>query len=198
MRILLSLLMVAIAWSAASAQTPTSLDRDFVSGGDVRMDLSAGEYKIFASKDEKVHLQWSTRDEASLKKVKAGVEVKGTTATIKVDGPDNRNLKVEIQVPRQSNLLVRFTAGDFTIDGIEGNKDIAGYAGNLSVDVGDAKQYKEVHASVTTGDLDASAFNVSKGGLFRSFDRTGSGPYTLRVKLKAGDLKLYERKKLPA
>lgn len=198
MRILLSLFMVVALLGTAPAQAPATLDHDFVSAGDIRMDLSAGAYKISASKDGKIHLQWSTRDASAMKKVKEGIDVKGTTATVKVNGPDNQNFTVEIQVPRQSNLLVRFTAGDFQIDGIEGSKDIAGYAGNLSVDVVDAKLYKNVHASVTTGDLDAPAFQVSKGGLFRSFDQKGSGPYTLRVKLRAGDLRLYASKKTPA
>ena len=186
MRILLNLLTAVILTCAVSAQTATSLDRDFVSGGDIRMHLSAGAYKITASKDNNIHLHWSTRDESALKKVKVRAEVKGTSADIKTEGPDNEKFTVEIEIPAQSNVVMRFTAGDFSMEGIEGNKDIAGYAGDLSIDVGDAKQYKEVHASVTTGDLDASAFHVSKGGLFRSFDQKGSGPYTLRVKLRAG------------
>jgi hypothetical protein len=195
MRMLLSLIVVACVASPLLAQTPNTLQRDFVSNGVVRMHLSAGAYTISDSKDGKIHIHWSTRDASSLNRVKIRVDVKGTDAKISTDGPDNQDFTVEIQVPRQSDLRIRFTAGDFQIEGIEGNKDIFGYAGNLSVDVGDPASYKEVHASVTTGDIDASAFHVAKGGLFRSFDQKGSGPYTLRVKLRAGDLRLYGSKK---
>lgn len=195
MRILLNLIVIVTACGAALAQTVTTLDRDFVSGGDVRMQLSAGAYKISASKDNKIHLSWSTRDASALKKVKASAEVKGTDARITTDSPDNEDFKVEIQIPARSNVALHFTAGDLAMEGIEGSKEISGYAGNLSVDVGEPALYKEVHASVTTGDLNASAFHISKGGLFRSFDLKGNGPYTLRVKWRAGDVNLYQRKK---
>ena len=42
-------------------------------------------------------------------------------------------------------------------------------------------------------DLHAAPFNVIKGGLFRSFDWSGKGPYRLHAKLKAGDLRLYSK-----
>jgi type 1 fimbria pilin len=195
MRILLNLFVLVSMAGAVLAQTPTTLDRDFVSGGDVRLQLSAGAYKISASTDNKIHLSWSTRDASALKKVKVNAEVKGTDAKITTDGPDNQNFTVDIQIPARSNVGLRFTAGEMRMEGIEGNKDIYAYAGDLSVDVVDPASYKEVHASVTTGDLNAAPFHISKGGLFRSFDLKGSGPYTLRVRLRAGDLKLYQRKK---
>lgn len=195
MRILLSLIVVVCSAVSLCAQGPDALDRDFVSSGVVRMKLSAGAYTVSDSKDGKIHIHWSTRDASAMKRVKISAEVKGTEAKITTDGPDNEGFTVEIQVPRQTNLVIRFTAGDFKIEGIEGSKDISGYAGDLSVDVGDPALYKEVHASVTTGDLNASAFHVSTGGLFRSFDQKGGGAYTLRVRLKAGDLKLYSVKK---
>jgi hypothetical protein len=43
---------------------------------------------------------------------------------------------------------------------------------------------------VTAGDLNASAFDVKKGGLFRSFSWKGPGTYKLDVRLTAGDLRL--------
>jgi hypothetical protein len=195
MRMLLSLIVVACSMVSGWAQGGDTLERDFVSNGVVRMKLSAGGYTISESKDSKIHLHWSTRDAWAMKQVKVGAEVKGSDAIITTDSPDNQDFRVEIQIPRQSDLRVRFTAGDIDIKGIEGSKDIAGYAGDLTVDVGDPTQYKEVHASVTTGDLDAGPFHVSKGGLFRSFDQKGSGQYTLRVKLTAGDLRLISIKK---
>ena len=181
--------------AAIQASSPDSLDRDFVSGGYIRMQLSAGTYRISASADGKIHVKWSINSSEILKRVKVSADVNGTQATIRTDAPDNEHFRVDIQVPSHSDLLVRFTAGDFQIDGIEGNKDVAGYAGNLSIDVGDVGLYKEVHASVTTGDLNARPFHVSKGGLWRSFDRRGGGIYILRVKLLAGDLKLYARER---
>jgi hypothetical protein len=52
------------------------------------------------------------------------------------------------------------------------------------------EDYSRVDASLWAGDLDAPPFNVSKGGLFRSFDWKGNGSYTLHAHLMAGDLRL--------
>jgi hypothetical protein len=46
---------------------------------------------------------------------------------------------------------------------------------------------------VWAGDLKAPPFQVNKGGLFRSFDWRGKGPYRLHAKLKAGDLRLFSK-----
>src|SRR5260221_1778256 len=118
MRILLNLLVVVSLSCAVYAQTATTLDKDFVCGGDIRMQLSAGAYKISASKDGKIHLHWSTRDAWALKKVKVSAEVKGTDATITTDSPDNENFNVEMEIPAQSNVAMRFTAGGFLMEGI--------------------------------------------------------------------------------
>ena len=88
------------------------------------------------------------------------------------------------------------TAGDLEIVGIEGDKDVHLRAGDLSIEVGDPAAYKLVTGSVTAGDIDASPFGITKGGLFRSFTHEGKGRFSLRAKLWAGDLRLFaeERK----
>jgi hypothetical protein len=39
----------------------------------------------------------------------------------------------------------------------------------------------------------AEPYQANKGGLFRSFDWRGSGPYRLAAHLKAGELHLYSK-----
>jgi len=80
-------------------------------------------------------------------------------------------------------------AGDVRIQGIEGNKDIHMTAGDLSIELSPAS-YSLVNASVTVGDLRASPFRISKEGFKNSFEWRGSGEYTLRASLFAGDLTL--------
>jgi hypothetical protein len=93
-------------------------------------------------------------------------------------------------VPAQTDITTRLSAGDFRIRGITGNKDISSWAGNVVVEVSRPDEYKNVSASVTAGDIDASAFDVKKGGIFRSFSWKGPGRYKLTVRLTAGDLQL--------
>jgi hypothetical protein len=93
-------------------------------------------------------------------------------------------------VPKSTDLKVHVTAGDVEVQGITGNKDIELLAGNLTVGVGDPADYFRVQASVTTGNIDATPFGESRGGLFRSFQKTGHGRYKLVAHVGAGDLKL--------
>jgi hypothetical protein len=133
------------------------------------------------------------RDADQLPKVKATVDVRNQDATVTTDGPSSKGLRVIIQVPERSDLYVRLTAGDLRLEDIRGNKDIGLHAGDVRIDVGRAEDYHAVHASVWAGDIHAQPFHVTKGGLFRSFDWSGKGPYRLHAKLKAGDLRLYSK-----
>jgi hypothetical protein len=185
--------MVAVALSAHETQPTGSLERAFVSNGRIKMDLVAGDYRINGSAQDHVRMDWTARNAEALAKVRARVEVRGNELRITTDGPHNKDLRFTIEVPEQSDLFVRLSAGDMTIEGIRGNKDVELRAGDLRIDVVRADDYKKVDASLWAGDLKASAFRISKGGLFRSFDLTGSGPYRLHAHLMAGDLYLYSK-----
>ena len=52
------------------------------------------------------------------------------------------------------------------------------------------EEYARVDASVNSGQINASAFAVEKGGLFRSFDQRGSGKYRLHAHVGAGQVDL--------
>jgi hypothetical protein len=97
---------------------------------------------------------------------------------------------VVVELPARTDLTTRLSAGGLNIHGVAGSKNIRVWAGDITIDVGRAEDYRTVEARVTAGDLSASAFRVSKGGLFRSFSWRGPGTYELSVHLTAGDLKL--------
>ena len=183
--------------ASASMQTThpsDSLERPFVQNGKIRMDLHAGDYVITGSKENRIHVAWSARDAATLPNVHASADVRGSDATIAADGPSNNSgLRFTIQVPNQTDLYVRLTAGDITIEDVRGNKDVEMHAGDMRIDVGHIDDYSRVDGSLWAGDIHAAPFNVIKGGLFRSFDWSGKGPYRLHAKLKAGDLRLYTK-----
>ena len=179
--------------SAQDARTSSSLERPFAANGRITMDLVAGDYHVTGSTENRVRLDWSVRDADKLAKVEARAEVRDRELRITTNGPSNNHLKFTIQVPSQSDLYVRLTAGDLTIEGIRGNKDVELRAGDLRIDVGRAEDYNKVDAGLWAGDLKASAFQIYKGGLFRSFDWTGGGPYRLHAHLLAGDLYLYSK-----
>jgi HAMP domain-containing protein len=188
--------VAAIAAATASAQDPAtsgSLERPFSANGRVKMDLVAGDYHITGSPDRRVRIEWSARDADAFRRVDARADVREKELTITTNGPSNRSLKFNIQLPNLSDLYVRLSAGDLTIEDIRGNKDVELRAGDLRIDVGRAEDYNKVDASLWAGDLKATAFQVIKEGLFRSFDWSGNGPYRLHAHLMAGDLYLYSK-----
>jgi hypothetical protein len=188
--------LLAVLPAAQSGNQPPrlsdSLERAFAPGGVIHMNLSAGDYRIMGGQENRIHVLWKVRKAEDLPRVRVQADVKGSAATIATDGVRN-GFDVEMQVPARSGLRVRLTAGDLTVDGIEGNKDIESHAGDLTIDVGRAEDYSRVDASLWAGDLEAPPFNVSKGGLFRSFEWKGNGAYTLHAHLMAGDLRLLSK-----
>jgi hypothetical protein len=168
------------------AQTSGSpAEKDFVSGGKVRITLESGGYDIRASSDDRIHVRWN---EASGARVK--LTTNGQSADLRVENTPHNNFHATVEVPALTDLRIRLTAGDLTVTGIKGDKDIEAHAGDVNVSVGSSSDWGEVDASVTAGDISATPFQASKGGLFRSLKWKGPGKYRLHVHLMAGDVNL--------
>ena len=171
-------------------QFSDSLERTFTSGGIVRLDLSAGDHRIIKGADDRVRVSWHTRTAEQMEEARVRARVKGNEAVVRTWGP-GKGFRVDVELPGRSDLHLRMTAGNLSIAGIEGHKDVRLRAGNLDIEVHDPTQYGRVDASVTAGDLLARTFGVSTGGLFRSFSRSGTGRFKLRARLWAGNLQLH-------
>ena len=183
---LTALALMLLAPLAASAET---IERKFVSGGTVRMDLSAGDYDIVASPDDRIRITLTNRGRNNPDSY-VDIEIKGSVATIETDGPKGDGLDVRIELPRRTNIVLKLSAGDLKVEAIEGSKDVSMRAGDVTIAVGARDQYRHVNASIKIGDLNAEPFNVRKEGFFRSFEWNGKGKYDLSAHLMVGDLKL--------
>ena len=183
---LTTLAVMFLAPLAASAET---IERKFVSGGTVRMDLSAGDYDIVASSDDRIRITLTNRGRNNPDSY-VDIEIKGSVATIETDGPNGDGLDVRIELPRRTNIVLKLSAGDLKVEAIEGSKDVSMRAGDVTIAVGARDQYRHVNASIKIGDLNAEPFNVRKEGFFRSFEWNGKGKYDLSAHLLVGDLKL--------
>ncbi len=178
-----TLSMMSMSLVAQSLGSPA--EKDFVSGGRVTMTLESGDYKIRASSDNRLHVRWN---EASGARVK--LTTNGNSADVRVENTPHNNFHATIEVPALTDLRIRLTAGDMSVTGIKGDKDIEANAGDLNISVGSSSDWGDVDASVTAGDLHAPAFKAATGGLFRSFKWQGPGKYRLHVHLTAGDVNL--------
>ncbi len=130
------------------------------------------------------------RSAEQLSDVEVSLKASGSTGDLSIGGGPRNNFRIIVEVPRHVDLYLRMPFGEATVERLTGDKDIEIHAGDLTVDLGDANEYGHVEASVTSGDLEAGPFNVSKGGLFRSFEKEGSGKYRLHAHVGAGDLTL--------
>ena len=166
------------------------LEARFPSSGQLDMRIRSAEIHIVGSDENKIVVRASGSQGSDSTDIEARFEGSGDSGKLRIRGGPSGNVTITVQVPRKSNLTVQIFAGDVEVKDITGNKDIELSAGDLTIDVGDAADYSHVRASVNTGDINASPFGESRGGLFRSFEKFGKGKYKLMAHVGAGDLTL--------
>jgi hypothetical protein len=166
------------------------LEANFSPGGRLELRIRSAEIHIVGSDKDKIVVRAEGSQGSDSTDISARFEASGDVGKLRVQGGPSSNVRITVQVPRRSNLLVRIFAGDVQVTDITGNKDIELSAGDLTIDVGDAGNYSHVEASVTSGSIEASPFGESRGGLFRSFEKFGNGKYKLVAHVGAGDLML--------
>jgi len=160
-------------------------------GGDLRMRLRSGDIEIRGSDSPMLRVSCHMQYPERAKEVAIEFEPSGKSGTLRIRGGPNNDIRFRIEVPKNTNLYIRSPAGDLSLSGVVGDKDVEIHAGDLTISVGNAADYKHADASVYAGDLSASAFGVSKDGLFRSFDKDNpGGKYRLHAHVGAGDLVL--------
>lgn len=163
---------------------------DFPSGSSLRMQLRSGDFHIIGREDHKISVRLEGRNAYRAQDLTVRFKRFDNDAELHIFGGPKNELQVIVEVPKASSLFVRMPAGDLTIDGVVGNKDVQLHAGDLTISVGNPADYARVDASVYTGDLEAPPFGESHGGLFRSFEKHGPGQYKLHAHVGAGDLTL--------
>jgi len=163
---------------------------DFPSGSNLRVHLRSGDFRIVGRDDNKVAVHFSGRNADNARDLTVLFRRSDDDADLRIFGGPKNNLEVTIEVPRSSKLFVRMPAGDLSVEGVSGDKDVELHAGDLTIAVGTAAEYSHVDASVVTGGIEAAPFGESHGGLFRSFEKNGTGKYKLHAHVGAGDLTL--------
>lgn len=182
-----------IVFSPANAETTVNcgqpFEADLRSGAVLTLDLRSGDIDITGSDRARVHVSCSADEAEDVKRIQVSFHNSGPSAMLRVkDGP-SKNVRIRIEVPRETHLAVTCPAGDVDISGVRGDKTVKLRAGDLKVSVGDPADYAEVQASVNVGDLDLTAFGQHKGGFFRRYSKKqSSGTYALRAHLWAGNV----------
>jgi hypothetical protein len=188
--ILLALLTSSVALHAEQNPYENTVQQKFAPGSTIRLHLEAGGYTISPTDSGNIVVTYHAKSSRQLSDVKVEIKPSASTAEVHVSHTPNSNFSATIEVPRQSNLWVRLTAGQLDVENVDGDKDIEISAGQLDIEIPHPEAYGHRDASVLAGSVEASAFNVSKGGLFRSFQEQGPGKYRLHARVTTGEIDL--------
>lgn len=170
---------------AQKSATEKVTEKAFVSGGRIELWLSAGEFKVEPSPDNRIRVILTGQPGNT----KVELIANGTQGKVVLRDTPKNNFGAIIEVPKTADLLIRMWAGELSVTGVTGSKDVESKAGDIRI-AADPNSYSKVDASVSIGDLSAGPFGDAKGSfLSKSVNWTGKGKYTLRASLGAGDLK---------
>lgn len=162
----------------------------FASGGRLQLDVRSGDLRISGSDDNRISIHYEGKNANEIEDVRLRCKKLGSNAEIEISGGPSNGFQVWIQVPRETDLHVRMPFGAAAIKSVHGNKDVGIHAGQLTMEVGDPKDYGQIEASVMTGELNFNALGISKGGLFRSYKKDGPGKYKLYAHVGSGQIDL--------
>lgn len=193
MRRIILLLLIAVSiptWSQTQTKPDNEVRQAFSQGGKIYLRLSPGGYTISGTNDNNIVVTYDAANKDSLKRVRVKITPAGSHADVAFSNTPQNNFHATIEVPSRSDLEANLSAGEIVIDGVEGNKDVEVYAGRIEIKIPHPEEYGHREASVRAGSINASAFDVSKGGLFRSFEQNGRGKYRLRAHVTTGEIKL--------
>jgi hypothetical protein len=163
---------------------------DFASRGRLDLRIRPAEIHIVGSDEDRIVVRVGGRQGLDSKDVEARFEKHGNSGVLEITGGPRNDVSITVQVPKESNLVVRVFAGDVEVRDIVGDKDVELNFGALRIGVGDTTSYSSVKVSVSSGEIDARPFGESRGGLFRSLEKSGNGKYKLRAYVGAGRMTL--------
>ena len=153
----------------------------------LRLHLRDGDYRIVATDSDDITIRTDGKNREGAKKVKVLLKRTGDSLDITLTHVPKNECQVTIAVPRETNLYARMRAGDLTVAGVTGDKDLELLAGDLSIQT-DAAEYGPVDLSVKFGDVSGGQFGLPKGTVGNSLRHDGSGKYRLHAHVFAGDL----------
>ena len=162
------------------------VDKPFTAAGSIEMQLDGGDYIIRASPDERIRVSFG----GNTGNAAADLGTSGTHANLVIRDTPHSNFRATVEVPATADLTVHLSGGNLEVAAIAGNKEIDSKAGNVGIAIPNANDYGTVDATVKVGNLNAGPFGDSGSGLSPHLKWSGSGKYTLRASLGAGNLEL--------
>ncbi len=165
-------------------------ETEFAPGGRLQLEVRSGDVRILGTDSNKISIHYEGRHGDDVGDVVVHCKKMGTSVALEISGGPHNEFQIRIEIPRETELHVRMPFGELNIAKVRGGKDVELHAGQLTMEIGDPKEYAQIEASVVTGELNLSALGVDKGGLFRSYKKDGPGKYRLYAHVGSGELDL--------
>jgi len=176
---------LAVAQDANIDQTGSNpVETKFQPAGRLRVELCPGGIEVVGTDEPVLRVSYLSGE------ARVRMDVTGDHADLRLTDCPHSNFRAHIELPKSSALYVRMFAGQLDVRDVTGDKNVELSFGQLNIDAGHSEDYASVDASVNSGAIDASLFDIHKGGLFRSFDQTGPGKYRLHAHVGAGQIDL--------
>ena len=156
----------------------------------VRLHLQDGAFRIVGGEAGEITIRTEGKNAAQARKMKVQIRRTGDSLDLTLLHVPKNEVQITIAIPRETSLYARMRAGELSVDGVAGDKDLEMLAGDLSIQVPDAAEYGAVDLSVKVGDLSGTQFGDPKGWLGNSVRQDGTGRYRLHAHVFAGDLTL--------
>jgi hypothetical protein len=177
------------AQEAATSQ-PQVYEASLPSGSSLRLHLHDGDFRVVGNDSEKISIHVEGKKAELAKNIKIQLKRTGNVLDLTLSHVPKNELQVTIEIPRNSNLYARMRGGDLSVQGVDGDKDLELFGGDLTVQVGSPEDYSHVDLSVKFGDVSGTQFGEPKGWIGNSVRKNGSGKYRLHAHVTAGDLVL--------
>jgi hypothetical protein len=163
------------------------------SGGSLWFKLRGGDVHITRGTDPNhivVRYTPDPKKPEEEKKVQVRSRVRGSEVQVEIQAPMSLSVDAEVEVPSPFALEVHLTGGDLTVEGVEGNKNLLLFAGDLKVDAGALRTLGDAEVSVRVGDVDVPSVGKVHGWLGHTWKYQGDGPYRLYAHTTLGDVNL--------
>jgi hypothetical protein len=173
--------------------TERSILQKFIAGGMIRLHLASGGYTITPVDSENIVVTCHAATDELRARIKVEIKLNGETADVYISETPSNNFQATIEVPRHSSLWARLSAGELDVEGVDGDKNLEVLSGRIQIDIPRPELYGHRDARVLAGSIEAPAFDVSTGGLFRSFEQHGPGKYRLHARVLTGEIDIPRR-----
>jgi hypothetical protein len=166
------------------------------------IDSRPAGLEIVGTDEETIHITCQSRnnDRNNASRIRLRFSPNATGGKLAIEGEHLRHgngPQIRIEVPRRTSLLIRMSAGDIKVEQISGDKDVAVWAGQITIS-NHNWNYRSVEASVSIGQVNAPMYDANKGGFFRSVSKsTQDGEYRLRAHATTGQIDLQGKRVIP-